>query len=123
MTYSAAGALRELLLELELKLMDPTFRQDRHEVAALLADEFLEFGSSGKVWTREEILVPPDATGTAIRMEDFAVRMIHARVAQATYRTVRTAPGAESLIALRSSLWSYEDGRWQMVFHQGTRIP
>jgi hypothetical protein len=24
--------------------------------------------------------------------------------------------------ALRSSLWVYRNGRWQMIFHQGTRL-
>jgi ribonuclease HI len=48
--------LAELLLSLELQLMDPAFRKDRAAVSSLLAEDFSEFGSSGRVWSREAIL-------------------------------------------------------------------
>ena len=41
------------LRRLELRLMDPAVRHDREHVALLLADDFVEFGSSGYVWTRD----------------------------------------------------------------------
>jgi hypothetical protein len=41
-----------------------------------------------------------------------------------TYRAVRRDESDHSEVAsLRSSLWVIRDGRWQMLFHQGTRVP
>ena len=44
------------LKRLELLLMNPAIRRDRVRVAGLLAEDFGEFGSSGRVWTREMML-------------------------------------------------------------------
>jgi hypothetical protein len=43
-------------------------------------------------------------------------------LALVTYRAIRAAPGALAVQSLRSSIWACRDGRWQMLFHQGTRI-
>jgi hypothetical protein len=75
----------------EQAVLDPALRRDRSRVSALLAEDFLEFGSSGRVWTREQILElletedyqPPV-------MEDFKCAFIADGVALVTYRTVRT---------------------------------
>ena len=48
--------LEELLLKLEQRLMDPLFLKDRAQVSASLAEDFPEFGSSGHVWSRDDIL-------------------------------------------------------------------
>jgi hypothetical protein len=107
----------------EETLLDPAVRRDRARVAALLAEDFLEFGSSGRVWTREQILEllatedyqPP-------MMEDFMCSSIAKGVALVTYRTVRTdAESGESSAALRSSIWIEDSGEWRVRFHQGTK--
>ena len=109
-----------LLLRLELQLMDPRFRRDRAAVADLLAEDFREFGASGRVWSRQTIIelmaTEPEYAPPAV--EDFAVQKVASEVALATYRAVR-----ESSSSLRSSLWIQEQGQWKMLFHQGTRIP
>jgi hypothetical protein len=58
-TDSAAN-LEELLLKLEQRLMDSVFLKDRARVSELLAEDFREFGSSGRVWSRDEILNPSE---------------------------------------------------------------
>jgi len=113
----------KLLLGLERKLMDPQFRKERAEATELLAEEFFEFGASGRVWTREEILAPSEQTGLAVTVEDFTVRMLAPGLAQATYRSMRTVAGCAPFVALRCSLWRFQEGRWQMLFHQGTKVP
>ena len=40
----------------EEALLDPAVRSNRARVAELLADDFVEFGSSGRMWTRDQIL-------------------------------------------------------------------
>lgn len=113
------------LRALEEALLDAAVRRDRARVAALLAEDFLEFGSSGRVWSREEILElltsedyqPPV-------MEDLRCSLIAENVGLVTYRTVRTddVSGIRSVV-LRSSLWLRESGEWRVRFHQGTKIP
>jgi glyoxylase I family protein len=47
-------------------------------------------------------------------MEDFAVARLGVGVALVTYRS------RDPRHARRSSIWVRRNGRWQMVFHQGT---
>ena len=111
------------LQRLELMLMDPAVRRDRERVSALLAEDFVEFGSSGRVWTRQltlELLATETCTPPAV--EDFASRTLAPDVVLLTYRAVRTDNlSGERTATLRSSLWTRQSGSWQMRFHQGTR--
>ena len=116
-------AVEDELLRKEKLLLDTLVRRNRSQVEALLADDFFEFGASGRVWTREAILdllasedyIPP-------AVEDFACRFIADGVALVTYRTVRINPETgQRDAALRSSLWTLQSGRWVVCFHQGTR--
>ncbi len=97
-------------------------RNSPEAVSELLADEFMEFGSSGKVFDKPAIIeaLRNETVDVDIAVEDFAVRELAPDVALVTY--VSKPAGAERT-ALRSSIWKLMDGRWQMVFHQGTRIP
>jgi hypothetical protein len=112
--------LEEALLGLEKLLMDPVFRKNRDEVDMVLAEEFREFGSSGRIWSREEILhllatEPAQAPPCVV---DFAVQIIAADTALVTYRAIRAESNSATL---RSSIWVLRGSRWQVVFHQGTR--
>ncbi len=111
------------LRSLEESLLDPDFRRDCGQVSALLAEDFEEFGASGRVWTREQILEllatekyePP-------QVEDFKYALIAKGVALVTYRTVRIEPiSGERITTVRSSLWTERAGEWRVRFHQGTR--
>ena len=108
---------------LESALLLPDIRRDRAQVAALLAEDFLEFGSSGRVWKREQILdllETEDYRPPA--MEDFQCHLLAEDVALVTYRTVRIdAQTGNSLDVLRSSVWTRVTGEWRVRFHQGTR--
>ena len=110
------------LLCLEQQLMDPVFRRNRHAVASLLAEDFREFGSSGRVWTKEAILdqLAREASFTIPQIEDFAVQRIAADTVLVTYFTM---PAEARSASLRSSIWIHQDGAWRMLFHQGTKIP
>jgi hypothetical protein len=119
-----SNAICEHLRACEEALLDPAVRRDRARVAALLAEDFEEFGSSGRVWSREAIiesLASEDYEPIAI--EDFKCDRIAEGFALVTYRSVRTdtQSGARSM-ALRSSLWVEESGEWRMRFHQGTKV-
>jgi hypothetical protein len=109
----------------EEALLDSAVRRDRARVSALLAEDFLEFGSSGRVWSRPEIIDLLDSEDyQPPAMEDFQCNLIAEKVALVTYRTLRTneVSGIRSGV-LRSSLWVEEAGEWRVRFHQGTKEP
>jgi len=120
--------LAELLRELEERLLRPEVRSSADQVSSLIADDFIEFGSSGRVYDKAQIVAAlteeqrqgPTVQATA---HDVQVRMLADGVALITYRTVRHPPYASVTQSRRSSIWKSIDGRWQMVFHQGTPIP
>ena len=111
---------------LEEELLQPEVRADRARVAALLADGFIEIGSSGHVLGRPRIIEALEAERgegpPAVRtLSDLGVRRLARDVVLVTYRAVRRDPlRGEERHTLRSSIWQRIDGRWQMVFHQGT---
>ena len=118
--------LAELLLHLERKLMDPVFRKNREQVSALLAEDFREFGSSGRVWSRAAILdlLANEEAYTAPVVEDFAMQRISPETALVTYRTLRADAASDApQVTLRSSLWVLRGNRWQVLFHQGAKVP
>ena len=115
-----------LLFDLERQLMDPAFRRQREQVSSLLAEDFREFGSSGRVWSRATILdlLASEEAYTAPAVEDFAMQRISPETALVTYRTLRADAESDApQITLRSSLWVLRDNRWQVLFHQGTKVP
>jgi hypothetical protein len=112
------------LRKLEESLLDTAVRRDGERLRQLLADDFLEFGSSGRVWTRKSIidLLATETNFFPPQIEEFQCSFLSDKVALVTYRTVRTdAKTGERLASLRSSIWTRTDGEWRMRFHQGTR--
>lgn len=119
-TERASAQLRRL----EESLLDSAVRRDGDRLRQLLAEDFLEYGSSGRVWTRKSII---DLLATEMNffppaIEEFQCTFLSEHVALVTYQTVRTdAKSGERLVSLRSSIWTRADGEWRMRFHQGTR--
>lgn len=100
-------------------MLDPDVRSDPGRVRELLHDDFIEFGSTGRVYNKKIILdmLRGERSSTVV-IRDFTVRQLASDTALVTYRTVGQA-GQE---ARRSSVWIRQDGVWKMAFHQGTRI-
>ena len=115
-------------------LFDPSVRRDTATVAELLADDFREFGSSGRIYTKLDILAELSTESPAlISLNDFTCDLVSPSVALVTYRSLATYDNRPGSQALRSSLWVLSPGEsrygmpapegiWQMQFHQGTRI-
>jgi hypothetical protein len=116
------AALRDEIRRLEEHLLDPRVRASRGEIEALLGEEFVEIGSSGRVFDRDAVIAAlVDESGVAFALSDFRATRVAADVVFATYRaTARVAPSGTARHSLRSSLWVRRAERWRMVFHQGT---
>jgi hypothetical protein len=88
-------------------------------VELLLHPQFKEYGSSGRIYDRETMIrMMNRETSGEITIRDFEARILSGDVALVTYRTV-----GQNQEARRSSVWVKDDGRWQVVFHQGTKVP
>lgn len=108
--------LRDTLYRLEAALASADPSGIDGGLPALLADDFEEFGASGRTWdatTMRETLAGASPTGPA-ELLDFAVERLAPDVALATYRIGEPRPSN------RSTIWVRRDGRWQVRFHQGT---
>lgn len=112
------------LRTLEEELLQPDVRKNTTRLNALLADEFIEFGSSGRVFNKQEIIDSlTSGSPLHLSLNDFKALLLGPGVVLTTYRAVRYGSSGEQPIhSLRSSVWRMIDGRWQMVFHQGTPL-
>ncbi len=118
-SQSSNATLKHTLRTLELRLLDPLARRNPHLVSGLLANEFREFGKSGRMYDKASILALLAAeTPQTITLEDFHVATLGPESALCTYMSSSSTGRAR-----RSSIWQWREGRWQMLFHQGTPIP
>jgi|UPI0005676E3B hypothetical protein len=116
--------LRPHLRCLEERLFDQSVRNSRASLETLLSPNFREIGSSGRLFTFEDViaaLLSEPADGTTRALTDFEIEPLDPCLVLVTYRSERIVPNAQPVKSLRSSIWRHEaDGRWRMVFPQGT---
>lgn len=112
------------MYELELSLLTPEVRSSFDKLNFLLTDDFMEFGSSGLIYDKKEILqrLPSTSEKIEFSVNDFAARQLSEGVVLTTFKTERIINDTEKMTSLRSSLWKNTNGNWQMFFHQGTLI-
>ena len=126
---NASVAPRQLVDERSnLKLLQLATRADRQAIELLLADDFVEIGSSGERFDREAVitglLTESSENGSPARqIRNLGIAAVTDDVALVTYRVCRVDPDGTTTWRWRSSIWRLEDGEWRMVFHQGTPIP
>jgi hypothetical protein len=120
LTTADAEAFR--VLEERLAMPAPT--ESRETLVAMLAEGFQEFGSSGQVFDTEAVLEALVVPGGRLRiqLEDFTATVVTAGVVLMRYVSRSVAGAGWKPPVLRSSLWCYREGRWQLLFHQGTRL-
>ncbi|MFA6585979.1 MAG: DUF4440 domain-containing protein [Candidatus Paceibacterota bacterium] len=115
----------ELFLDLETKLHRKKVRNSPKAVSELLADDFIEFGSSGYIYNKNDTLksLAEEKVDLEISVKDFKVKELSSDIVLVTYQASKLDPkNATKYESLRSSIWKLTDRKWQMVFHQGTRI-
>jgi hypothetical protein len=117
---SGARRADDTLYRHEQALLDPDVRTSRAQLEDLFHVDFSETGSTGELYDRETMIemMVGEASGQVV-MRDFNTSYLSVDVALVTYRSVGTG-GQE---ARRSSVWVFQDGRWQLRHHQGTRVP
>lgn len=106
-----------LVCELESSLLTPESRQDAAFLHRVLHPDFIEFGASGRTWTRQSIIADLSSASPAASIEATAMtaRRIDTGTILVTYHADR-----DGLRSLRSSIWVQHHANWTMLFHQGT---
>ena len=100
----------------ERELLLPETRADIGRTGVLLHPDFTEIGSSGRIWTRDAIMMALEGNPDGpIELEILASDRVSEGTVLLTYRSY-----ARSGTALRSSLWVLDGAQWRLRFHQGT---
>ncbi|MCP1359190.1 DUF4440 domain-containing protein [Aneurinibacillus migulanus] len=112
------SSLNEHLRQLEEQLLKPEIRTASADIEKLLADDFFEFGSSGNVWYKKDCIGENGISVREMTFHDFHIHPLSTDVVLTTYCVEDKTRMQHTL---RSSIWKFNDGRWQIFFHQGTR--
>ena len=105
--------------KLEEKLLSNEVRNSEEELNKLLADDFLEYGKSGDVYTKKNVIedLLQEENKITITLLDFEVKLLAENVILALYKTKTS----NNKVVLRSSIWKkHITLGWQIIFHQGT---
>tara|TARA_B100001094_G_scaffold333419_1_gene411926 strand:- start:1564 stop:1926 length:363 start_codon:yes stop_codon:yes gene_type:complete len=101
---------------LEKKLHTSIVRRSTKVLDELLCDDFQEFGKSGSIYNKRDIINHlPAAPDQNLNAHDFAVKQLDDKAFLLTYKTTEN-----HLQVLRSSVWILSGGSLRMMFHQGT---
>lgn len=114
----------------ELRLREPAFHtqgfgRTPEEFAGSTADDYWEVGASGRVYNRELILelarkTPAhfvDASQAGWQAKDFGLLQLGPETYIVTY-----ALDQNGRLTHRASIWRREQGRWKILYHQGTIV-
>jgi hypothetical protein len=118
-----AKVLLDTLRTLEVALHQPAVRSDRRKLDRLLRDRFREFGRSGGIYTKAEIVTEfaHHPRTYEVWSQDFRVEPLSEGLALLTYRSAHiNGDGELDRHTNRSSLWRLTQDGWKMLFHQGT---
>ncbi|PKM77240.1 MAG: DUF4440 domain-containing protein [Firmicutes bacterium HGW-Firmicutes-15] len=114
--------LNEQLLLMEEKLLQPEFRKSVKDLTILIADDFIELGSSGRTYNKQQVIAgSPTSPMVQMTLMDFQAKLLAPGVALTIYRVAKHSKQDELLeYSLRSSIWILQEGKWRIMFHQGT---
>lgn len=106
------------IIQLEKELHSFECRKSVQRLDELLSEDYLEIGTSGKTYNKQDQLEKlPAAEDINIMSSDFEAREIANNIVQISYQT-----NINDVNSKRSSLWRKEGESWRMIFHQSTRL-
>lgn len=110
----------EQLRKLEESLWVSETRFDLAYMESVLSPDFFEFGCSGRIYNRAEIIASPPMPIRAT-LSEFRALPVGKDVMQVTYISEVIYDFVQR--CNRSSLWVRTATSWQLRFHQGTPLP
>jgi hypothetical protein len=106
------------LTSLEHAMWQESMRFNLAFQEARFAADFVEFGRSGRTYTRSEIICT-DRSPINAKLTNIHIRALDVSTALITYDS-EAVYNSEVEHAHRSSIWTRGNFGWQMRFHQGT---
>lgn len=99
-------------------MLEHSTRTSQDYLNHIIADNFIEFGSSGHVWTKDDVLKDlPSENPHLFKISNFQTMKLAEDLALLTYSL-----NYNNRNTLRSSVWKNYEGTWKILFHQGTKI-
>ncbi|MFZ0456502.1 MAG: DUF4440 domain-containing protein [Ignavibacteriaceae bacterium] len=115
-------SIEKEIKNLEELLLKPDIRKSVSDLSKILAEDFIEFGSSGMIFTKKEIIKSlQEESNPQLSLTNFKLKDLGRDYFLATYKSLREEDG-EKFYSLRSSIWLKKNERYVMIFHQGTKI-
>lgn len=112
-----------LVKELEIKLAEGRGSEFIKTADEIIADEFIEFGSSGKIYDKLETLNSYSASlSIKTEIRNYTEKVLSCDVILVNYLAASLNVKGEETKSLRTSIWKKFEGSWRIVFHQGTPI-
>lgn len=114
--------MKDDILKLEESLWIEETRFNKEYLDKVLHKDFMEFGKSGRVYRKNDIL--NDLEGkihTLFPFKNLQIRRIELNSFLVTYQ-VEIRENNTIILTNRSSIWLKVDQDMQMIFHQGTVI-
>jgi hypothetical protein len=110
--------IEDIIKERELKLLDPKIRHNKDELEKLISKDFIEYGSSGSIYTYNDIIsrLPIETKETTYRIIEMNVKKLSDKI----YLLIYVMEMNKSIFN-RSSIWKEEKNEWKIIFHQGTK--
>jgi hypothetical protein len=116
--------LKEIIFSLESEFQKPEVRKSAEKLGELISDDFCEITSSGLVTSKKDCLVNlPKASEIKFVMTGFRINVLSLDMIQTFFKTEKTVVETGKVsYSMRSSIWKNENGKWRMIFHQGTSL-
>lgn len=125
-TLTTDPDLREVLEELQRReplFHRPEFGVTRGAFEAMTDAEFWEIGASGRRYGRQYVLDTVVERHSRPQEDVWETREFHCRRLSAdTFLLTYTLVQEGARISRRTSIWRRREGRWQVLFHQGTLL-
>lgn len=118
------GSIEKLIFKLENDLLKSEVRKSPQKISELLAEDFIEFTSSGSEYhykSGDVFQKQEDNSELLWNITDFKIKQLSDDCILAIYKVIKHNETNENKkYSLRSSIWKSYSGKWKMLFHQGT---
>jgi hypothetical protein len=114
--------IKNSILKLEIELQKPDVRKSKDQLDEIISDDLKEIGSKGEFYTKKDALINlPNSPEIKFVMTDFKIDILTPELVQTFFNTEKTlVVTGEKSYSARSSIWKNENGKWKLLFHQGT---
>jgi hypothetical protein len=111
----------EHIKHLEEKLLNPGIRKSAEELDELINDAFIETGSFGKVYNKQQVVEAlNNESSITFTIEDFKTLHLSDEIITAFYIAIKENADLSKSYSRRCSIWKKNENGWQIYYHQGT---